>query len=454
MNERCCLRCDWQGRTAARTCPRCAEPLYELGAEPRQKAGAPPPSAAGERSGRGSTGVRSAATSHPPPHPAIHPPEPARTVELARRSGSLVAFVAVALVLAVVLGSWLKAHTPAVPAPAPESGSTRLSGTLVYAVPDGRDRSRLWRWDLSTGRVFAGPRVQRAIQLVDAAGASPGWIGVTSELVDGRLQASVLRFLGREDRPTTILAGDIVSWGPGGATVAVARRGSLRAGCRRDVSIVWAKLVPALRERRYADPGLCGDVLSLGLDDVATFFTLERGDRVGVFLASVGRIRSIVPGYVLVAVSPLSDMIVAPAGGASSAVTVPARPAQEGTIPDPGLFFRGAGRTGPVPFVATPPPFVLDRVLAWAPGGLTALVEGRVGPRRGVYVLDTGPGDGLKAPRFVGAVDGVPYATFTADGTAIVETYDGVFVMVGDAFVPLETPAGAPSPAGPIVWLP
>lgn len=445
MNERCCLRCDWQGRTAARTCPTCAEPLYEPRTEPRQSAGSPPRGVATVRSGPGAAGARSAATSRPSP-------EPAEAVERTRRSGSLVALVVTALVLAVALGSWLKAHTSETGTPG--SGSARLSGTLVYAVPDGRDGSRLWRWDLSTGRVVAGPRIPRAIQLVDAAGASPGWVGVTSELIDGRLQASVLRFLGREDRPVPILAGDLVSWGPGGATVAVARRGSLRAGCRRDVSIVWARLVPALRERRYAEPTLCGDVLSLGLDDVATFFTLERGGHVGIFLASVGRIRPVAPGYVLVAVSPFSDMIVAPAAGPSSSVTVPVRPAQEGDIPDPGLFFRGAGRTGPVPFVAGPPPLVMDRVLAWAPGGLTALVEGRVGQERGVYVLDTGPGDGLDAPRFLGAVDGVPYATFTRDGTAIVETYDGVFIVAGASFVAFETPAGAPLPAGPIVWLP
>ena len=209
-------------------------------------------------------------------------------------SRSLVAMVLSVIVLAVAVGSWLNAHRePPKKAAAQRVTSTGLTGTLVYAVPDGVGVSRLWRWDLATGRAVRGPRVPRAIQLVDARGANDGWIGVTSALGDGRLQASVLRFLGPDDRSTPILEGDLVSWGPQGATVAAGRRGPLRPGCRRSVSIVWAKLVPALRERKYEDPALCGDLLSIGLDDASTMFTLDRGGRIGIFFAGGTSGRSI-----------------------------------------------------------------------------------------------------------------------------------------------------------------
>ena len=117
-------------------------------------------------------------------------------------------------------------------------------GHARVRVPDGPDRSRLWRWDLATGRRRVVRGYPRAIEFVDARGVNPGWVGLTSELPDGRLQASLLRFLGPDDRATPILEGDIVSWGPQGTTVIAARRGPLRTGCRRSVSIVWARLVP------------------------------------------------------------------------------------------------------------------------------------------------------------------------------------------------------------------
>jgi 3-oxoacyl-(acyl-carrier-protein) synthase len=63
--------------------------------------------------------------------------------------------------LAGAVGSWLNAHTEPATEGAPEARPTQLTGTLVYAVPDGAHRSRLWRWDLATGRVVRGPRVPR-----------------------------------------------------------------------------------------------------------------------------------------------------------------------------------------------------------------------------------------------------------------------------------------------------
>ncbi len=251
MTTRTCLRCDWQGTTDEKRCPNCSEPLYELGKPPSEGTGGAVRGHPEERSREAASTASvapSASPSRPPSLPPRAPSEPSAT-----RSRPLVALVLTVIVLAVAVGSWLNAHTE-LPATAARQQirPTGLTGTLIYAVPDGADRSRLWRWDLSTGGVVRGPRVPRAIELVDARGADPGWVGVTSELPDGRLQASVLRFLGPDDRATPILEGDSVSWGPEGATVIAGRRGPLRPGCRRSVSIVWAKLV--LRSANESTP--------------------------------------------------------------------------------------------------------------------------------------------------------------------------------------------------------
>ncbi len=453
MSVKVCLRCDWQGSTGSARCPVCAEPLYEPRRPPPKKAEAEVWAGPEERS-------RAAASAgHRTPSPTARstpgPSDDAAEEPGTTRSRSLVAFVLTALVLVFALGSWLKAHTsPARPVASTPVASTNLTGTLLYAVPDGLDHSRLWRWNLATDTAIRGPRVLRALELVDARGANFGWIGVTSELHDGQLQASVLRFLGPDDRSTPIFAGDMVSWGPGGATVIAGRRGPLQAGCHRRVSIVWAKLVPALREQKYVAPSLCGDLLSIGEENTETLFTLERHGRVGIYFAGIGRIHSVLQGSALVAVSGLSDLIVVAAQGLPPLGPLPFRPGQEyGDLRGVGLYFRGLGEPRPIPYVSGGAAFAIDRLLAWSTDASVALVEGRSGDQHGLYELDTAPGDGLNAPIPIGAAQGVPYATFTHDGELIVETIAGLFRVVHDQLVLLTPPGDAPAPAGPIVWI-
>jgi len=454
--SRTCLRCDWQGETAATTCPNCAEPLYELGKRPSEQAGGAAKGRSEDRS-REAASTASVAPSAPPPRPSSLPSEHGTVEPTATRSKPLLAVVLTVIVTAVAVGSWLNAHSePATPAAAQVPSPTGLTGTLVYAVPDGPGRSRLWRWDLETGRVERGPRVPRAIELVDARGANAGWIGLTSELPDGRLQASVLRFFGPDDQATPILEGDLVSWGPQGTTVAAGRRGPLRPGCHRSVSIVWAKLVPALRERKYANAALCGDLLSIGLDDVSTMFTLDGGGRVGVFFAggTVHTIHRVLAGHAMIAVSPLSDIIVVPQTSLRALTPLPTRPTDEHPeMPDVGLDFLGSGEPRPLLYGVGGRSFAIDRMLAWSTSGSFALVVGRQGLRPGFYLLDTASGDGVDPPRYIGPAWGVPYGTFALDDTAFVETAQGLFVMGENDLVPLKPPADAPAPEGPIVWI-
>jgi hypothetical protein len=297
--------------------------------------------------------------------------------------------------------------------------------------------------------------VPRAVELVDARGADFGWVGVTSELSDGRLRASVLRFLEPDDRATPILEGDLVSWGPQGASVIAGRRGPLRAGCRRSVSVVWANLDPALRTHKYTEPALCGDLLSIGQTAASTMFTLDQGGRIGIFFAGIGTIHPVLPGYAMVAVSALSDIVVVPRDALATLSPLPARPEQEhADLRGAALHFLGSGERRPLPYGGVGGvPFSIARMLAWNANAASALVVGRLGFRRGFYLLDTASGDGVDAPRYVGPASGIPYGTFALDDTVFVETADGLFASVGDELVRLRPPADAPAPDGPIVWI-
>ena len=117
------------------------------------------------------------------------------------------------------------------------------------------------------------------------------------------------------------------------------------------------------------------------------------------------------------------------------------------------LFFRGLD-TAPIPYGRGADPFQIDRIMAWTPDGLTALVAGRLGERTGLFEIDGGPGGGLRPPRFVGPIDGLTWASYADDGTAFVSSERGISIVSAGRLVPLELPASAAEPSGPIVWIP
>jgi len=122
-------------------------------------------------------------------------------------------------------------------------------------------------------------------------------------------------------------------------------------------------------------------------------------------------------------------------------------------LPGTGLFFQGQRPTRVTSYGVGDEGFAIERVLAWSPDALTALVVGRLGDRRGVYELDAGPAVGQRVPRYVGTAAGYPYATWTSSGVAILQTRDGLFVLTPRASVRMPAPADAPAPLGPMVWI-
>jgi hypothetical protein len=429
MASALCFRCDWHGETDAAACPDCAAPLYRPAARVT-RAGTSPRE---DESTFGDDGFHE------------H-----RALRLRQRTPFAVATV-VTVVVATVSFLWVRSNTPQAKV------TSTLTGTLVYAEDLGDGSSRLWRWDLSADTVSPGPRVDAPIELVDARGADGGWIGVTSRLSRTELQASVLRFLDPTERAAPLVRGDMISWGPDGAGVVAAARSPVEGDCHRRVSVTYVQLVPRQRDRQFADD-LCGDVLSVGRGGVVTYFTLQRGNEVRIAYVSVGLVRTVLREFAMIGASPAGDLLVVPVSALPPNPIAPLGARIDRDRPPTGvfgtaLFFRGLDTT-PIPYGRGGDRFQIDRIMAWTPDGLTALVAGRLGDRTGLFEIDGGPGGGLRAPRFVGPIEGLTWATYADDGTAFVSSDAGISIVRGGRLVPLEVPATGSEPSGPIVWVP
>jgi hypothetical protein len=358
---------------------------------------------------------------------------------------------ALTVVVATVAFLWVRSNTPQAKV------TDTLSGTLVYAEDLGDGTARLWRWDLAAGTAEPGPRVQDPIELVDARGADAGWVGVTSRVSRTELQASVLRFLDPAEHAAPLVKGDLIAWGPEGAGVASAARSSVHGDCRRHVSVRYVRLLPRDHEPQFTSD-LCGDILSVGRSGAVTYFTLQRGNAVRIVYVSVGLAHTVLRDFAMIGASPTGDLLVVPASALPPQPIAPLGARIDAHRPPTGVFgtalyFRGLDTT-PIPYGSGVDRFQIDRVMAWTPDGLTALVAGRLGDRTGLFEIDGGPGGGLRAPRFVGPIDGLTWATYADDGTAFVSSDRGISVVRGGRLVPLDVPATAAEPSGPLVWIP
>jgi hypothetical protein len=364
--------------------------------------------------------------------------------------------VAVVVLASLAAGAlWLLAERRT-PGPAPVSDSLLRGGTLVYAVDEAPGWSRLWRWDLSNGSVRRGPRVRQPIELVNADGAEPGIVGVTSRAPDGDLIGSLLRFLSPSDGATPLVRGDLVTWGSRGASVVVVKRGPLLGPCRRHLAIVIKTIVPGLVEQQF-DRTMCGDILSVGRDSNTTYFTWRRRDRVDLVSAGFGRTHHVLSDFALLSISPASDMLVVPADTLPTPALSLATLRDRGDVPPPSIFgtssfFRGL-RGAPRPYRSGDDRLWIDKVLAWSRDSAVALVAGRLAGRLGLYEIAAGPGRRTDPPRWVGPIQGASWASFADDGLAFVWTDDRLFLTRGGGLEPLSIPDGAPRPDGPMVWL-
>jgi len=420
MMEKVCLRCDWQGRARMSRCPSCGAPLYR----PDRADGAPVPDAVVEDD-EGHLGEDPTRRSAP------------RGVAIA---------IAVVLALVTVISVDMIAHEPSPPGSVPARSESTGAGTLVYLARD-HGQARLWVVDLLAGVARPGPTMPRGTaELVDVSGATSGWVGVERHTDRRKVAVSVLRGVAPDAEAVGLGHGDLVAWGPGGASLVFARNGRRpTAGC----APVRISLVTVLTEKvewALDDPGFCGPVLSLSRSAAATYFTAASGDRLSVYLTgSVGVPHLMFDGMGVISAKPPSAFLLTPH---SPLISRGDPSSGTGTL----LGWKGIG--GPVTVGDGEDVLVIERILAWTgDGGRVALV-GSVGARSGVFVLDAGSGSGIRVPRFVMPADPGLDATFDASGHLYVSAGGRVSVARDGSLEGLPLPAGAPAPSGPIVWIP
>lgn len=445
-----CFRCDWVGDTDGAACPRCGAPLYRPAprdsgrrAAARSESGADPDSPAAGSGPAGSDQDRAASEGRP----------------VATSARAVFAVVGTAFfVIAVLLSQGIPEREPRRVAPSPSSrgGPT---GFLVYAVPDGAGSARLWRWDLVTDEVREGPLIPAPLQLVNVRSPSYGWLGVTSDVGEGSVEASVLDSVEVGAEVEALGRGTIVTWARQGETALLVQRGPLLDGCRRRVSVV-AVHVDRPGVERVFDATICGDVLSVGRTTVGHFLTMRGRDGIHVVGAGYSDAGILLRHHGLIAVSPGGDMLVTPSADLVPADLAPRRGAGAGRdvplAPVAGRVSFLAQFSGPpVPYLVDGARLRVDEVLSYGPGATTALVLGRAGDEpHGLWELPLDePGNSSTAPRSVGAVDGFTAATYANDGTAYVVTGGRLWLLRNHRLTPLDVPDGAPTPAGPLAWV-
>ena len=418
--RRTCFRCDWSGDTRTDACPSCGARFYV----------APPPPALPKRERR----------SQPAPPEVVAGQAVEPEVGRARGRPVVALVLAASLAMGAVLwffGEFTRTITPA---------SAPLRGSLLYAVVGEDGNARLYRWDLESGKVIPGPRVIRPLELVQSTAVYPGWVGVTERLPDGRVRASILRYLEADEHPEWIITGDELSWGPLAHSVVTLNRGPLEAGCR-DVSIVLVDLFLRRHERQYQEAHLCGDIASLGRDSTTTYFTRVEGTSVEIDFVGY-RIRHLVlPNHALIAVSPASDLLVT--GSLAALYT----DITGGEVRGTALFWRGNQRVPPISYGTAAGPLVVSAVLGWSPDNDQAAVQGSVGAVSGLFTIKAGPGEGERAPRLLLETIGPAWASYADDGSIYVETGGSFVAFVDGRAVELQLPEDAPVPNGPVAWL-
>ena len=300
--------------------------------------------------------------------------------------------------------------------------------------------------DLLAGVAGPGPTVPRGVaELVDVSGAGSGWVGVERRTDRRKVAVSVLRSVAPDAEPVALGHGDLVAWGPGGASLVFARNGRRAAAGCAPVRISLVTVLTEKIEWALDDPGFCGPVLSLSRSAAATYFTAASGDRLSVYLTgSVGVPHLMFDGVGVISARPPSAFLLTP-----EPLTSRGDPSTgAGTL----LGWKGIG--GPVTVGDGKDVLVIERILAWTADGARVALVGTLGARKGVFVLDAGSGSGLRVPRFVMPADSGLDATFDAAGRLYLSAEGRLSVARDDSLDRLPLPAGAPAPSGPIVWIP
>ena len=425
MSEQICLRCDWTGEAGGDTCPECGTVLYRIASpEPEVRPAVPKPPPA------------------PQPTEDVFVPVVDRSAPAprgSRRRGWIVG-IAVAAVAATAIATIHPGGSGRSVAPlAPLQG---LRGSLVYAARDPAGWV-LWSWDLATGTASEGPHVQHPIELVSAAEANPGWIGITS--VDGRRRtASVVHSLTPNGNVNTIARANLITWSAGGADLTSLRYGPPTSGCRRHVEIRSWVVSFGTSETRF-EGGMCGLPLTIARDGSFAYVVSVHGASTSIRIVSSGYTQRFMDDHQLFGLSTRGDFLVTP---------VP-RPGEVADTPPPGLqLFHRPPLNDPVSFGSKGQPLLPLKFLTWSWDASEAYLVATYDDVRGIYRVTIAPGVGLRKPDLIEQTDATSAeATATVDGEVFLLLDGQLWLEQGDRVAPVDLPEGAPPPVGPMLWV-
>ena len=347
----------------------------------------------------------------------------------------------------------LPAATGSPGATIPTSGITApsLHGRLVYAaaVQDGTTnlRRRLFVFDLDDRSLEPGPRIPTATLL---ARVDADTVAVIADVPRGRQEISVYATLDADAVGTAIASGDVVTVAPDGLIALVVRaRGHTRScgGPGFEASTIFLRPGVEIDDLERAFDG-CGTVVSGVMSSLETALTVvdARGH------ASL--VRAVGPAHAGSAFETVLDGVGALSLGPTGTYLLADLPATvDPNLPVTGPLLVWPGGGAPRPAVEG-----LDgtRVLGWMPGGGIAVVNGTLDGQRAMWLVNPSAGTAvpvLPSNRFdLGtAFSG---ATFDRTGDVFGASAGVIVVATSNGTFPIPLPAGAPVPAGPIVWLP
>jgi hypothetical protein len=333
-----------------------------------------------------------------------------------------------------------------------DDGVAGLHGRLAYTTfeTEGSLGQRLVMLDLVTGSVSVGPLVPVAEELL-AAGSLDNQLLLIADDAGAQGVAFALSDLSFGGRLVEVASGEVLSLSTDGTALLVGRsrpiggdemcgshaftlsRIDLASGRGRDVF-----------EGRVA----CGNLVSATLDRDLLVASFVRDGRVEVDAIWPQNPTVLFHDLAHVSVSPRGTLLfVAPEGDLNALGVWPGTPS--------GPMFVWPGSGSPRPLVRGADLFV-QRVLAWSADGSQVVVNGSVRGRRGMWLVYVPAGtiQPLLRPGVLSRRPASSGAAFDDEGT-VFAAVPGTIVAATDAGVfPLDLPPDAPSPAGPLAWLP
>jgi len=331
-----------------------------------------------------------------------------------------------------------------------------LHGRLVFATFETRGSSerqqQLWVLDLATGALSEGPFVPTVEELW-VADAERGWLVLVTADRDAQGVAYLLTALPPTAEPVELDRGDLLSLSADGEDLLVGRTEPIRRprpGCQDHLFELSVVSVGSGAKSTLVDGSLaCGNVVAATpLDGSALVSVVVDGrpevwqlwpDDHDVLFRDLAYLSRSSRGTLL---------LVDPEGGVPKGLGVWPR-----TPTGPLLVWPGAG--SPRPLVDGTRLYA-QRVVSWSPSGSQVVVNGIIGDRRGMWLVyvPTGSVEPLLPPNSFPLRSAFSGATFDDRGHAFGGA-PGTIVAVADAeIVPIDLPPDAPSPAGPVAWLP